>query len=261
MSVWEALILGIVQGATEFLPVSSSGHLVVGQELLGINAPGVGFEIAVHVATLLSVVVVYRERLLRLLGDALKGVRSAWAYVGMLVIATIPAAVVGLGFEDRISALFDAPWTVAVAFAVTGGLLWSTRRALARDPSDAPTFQTATAMGLAQAFALIPGISRSGTTVVTGLWSKVDPKEAAAFSFLMSIPAISGAAILKAPEILESGDLALQPLIVGGIAAAVTGVLAIRSFVALLDKRSFYQFAFYLWPVAALFLIYLRLRG
>ena len=261
MSAWEALILGVIQGATEFLPVSSSGHLVVGQELLGINAPGVGFEIAVHVATLLSVMLVYRERLIGLARDSLRGDRAAWAYVGMLVVATIPAAVVGLGWEDQIGELFDAPEVVAFAFVITGCLLWSTRGALRREPSDRPTFGTAAIMGLAQAFALVPGISRSGSTVVAGLWSKVDPKEAAAFSFLMSMPAIAGAAVLKTPEILESGELALQPLLIGGVAAALTGVLAIRSFVALLAKRSFYQFAFYLWPAAILFFFYLRMRG
>lgn len=257
MTLWDALILGIIQGATEFLPVSSSGHLVLGQTLLGVEAPGVAFEIVVHVATLISVLVVYRQRIARLVTDAVRGQRDAWSYIGLLVLATIPAAVIGLGFEDRIAALFEDPRAVALAFLVTGALLWSTRRALERGADRHPRVGSALAMGFAQSFALIPGISRSGSTVVAGLWARVDPTEAAAFSFLMSIPAIAGAAVLKAPDVMAAGGDALAPLLVGGLAAALTGVLAIRSFVALLRRRAFHQFALYLWPLGILFLIYL----
>ncbi|MEZ4414385.1 MAG: undecaprenyl-diphosphate phosphatase [Gemmatimonadota bacterium] len=261
MTVWEALLLGFVQGATEFLPVSSSGHLVLGQTLLGIRAPGVAFEIVVHVATLLSVIIVYRGRLSGLALDALRGRRSAWAYIGLLVVATIPAALLGLRFKEPIEALFESPEAVAVAFLVTGVLLWSTRRALARGAGAHPGLGSAVAMGLAQAFALVPGISRSGSTVVAGIWSRVEPHEAAAFSFLMSIPAIAGAAVLMWPEVQASGAVDWKPLAAGGLAAAITGVLAIRTFVAMLKREAFHRFALYLWPLGLLFYLYLKVAG
>lgn len=259
MSLWEAIVLGIVQGATEFLPVSSSGHLVLTQELMGLAIPGVVFEVAVHLATLVSILLVYRERVGRLLTGTLRREREALQYVGLLVVATIPAAVLGILFKDAIEAIFDDPMVAGVAFLVTGGLLWTTRGALKRNPQADPTLRTALLMGFAQAFALFPGISRSGTTVVAGLWGGVAGREAAAFSFLMAVPAIAGAAVLQLPE-LQGAGVPLTPLLAGSVAAAVTGVLAIRSFVVLLQKQAFHRFSFYLWPLGVAFLLYLSLR-
>lgn len=262
MTWWEALVLGIVQGATEFLPVSSSGHLVVSQELLGVHVDGVFFEVAVHVATLASIVLVYRERLSGLVRGVLTGERSALAYVGMLVAATIPAAVVGLAFEDRLERLFDTPVVPGVAFLVTGLWLWSSRRPLEGDPRGAPTMRTAIVMGVVQCLALVPGISRSGSTVVAGLWLGLAPAEAAAFSFLMAIPAIGGAAVLQVPDVLAGPpEVGATAVVVGGVAAAITGVLAIRIFVRMLRDRSFHHFAVYLWVVGIAFLSWLVLRG
>lgn len=256
MSLWEAIVLGIVQGATEFLPVSSSGHLVMSQELLGIVIPGILFEVAVHLATLVSIVVVYRQRLAELVVGCLRGDKEALSYAGLLVLATIPAAVLGLFFEDAVSAAFDDPAVTGVALLVTGGLLWSTRWATARKPEGRPTVRSALLMGFAQAFALIPGISRSGSTVVAGLWGGVAGREAAAFSFLMAIPAILGAAVLKLPDVQGTG-LSTAALAAGSLAAGITGVAAIRVFVALLRKQAFHRFAYYLWPVGIAFLVYL----
>ena len=259
MTIWEAILLGIVQGATEFLPVSSSGHLVVAQELMNVQIPGILFEVAVHLATLLSILLVYRERVTRLALGCLRGEGDSWRYVGLLVLATIPAAVLGLFFEDAISSFFDDPAVVGWAFLVTGGLLYSARAALKREPSAEPSVGTALLMGVAQGFALIPGISRSGSTVVAGLWGGVAGREAAAFSFLMAVPAILGAAILKLPDAQAAG-LSLGALLAGSVAAAVTGVVAIRSFVALLRRQTFHSFAYYLWPAGVGFLLYLALR-
>ncbi|HSM04878.1 MAG TPA: undecaprenyl-diphosphate phosphatase [Longimicrobiales bacterium] len=256
MTLWEAIVLGIVQGATEFLPVSSSGHLVMSQELLGVEVPGILFEVAVHLATLISILVVYRKRVADLVVGCLRGERDSLGYAGLLVLATIPAAVLGLFFEDAISAAFDDPAITGIAFLVTGGLLWSTRTAVARGPEARPTVRTALLMGFAQAFALIPGISRSGSTVVAGLWGGVAGREAAAFSFLMAVPAILGAALLKLPGV-DSTGLPLTVLMGGAVAAALTGILAIRVFVAFLRKQAFHRFAYYLWPVGIAFLAYL----
>lgn len=261
MTVWEALILGFVQGATEFLPVSSSGHLVVAQELLDVHVDGVLFEVAVHVATLFSIALVYRGRIVELIVGMIRRESDAWGYVGMLVLATLPAALVGLGFKDQLEALFDDPVVPGVAFLVTAALLWSSRAALARNPAAKPVARVALLIGLAQAFALIPGISRSGSTVVAALWLGVAPAEAAAFSFLMALPAIAGAAVLQIPDMMAGPpDVTAAALLAGGVAAAITGVLAIRTFVEMLRRRSFHQFAWYVAPLGVVFLIWLALR-
>jgi undecaprenyl-diphosphatase len=269
MSLLDALILGLIQGFTEFLPVSSSGHLVIGQALLGIRVPGVAFETAVHVATLLSVLLVFRKRVGALVVGAVRGEAGAWRYLGLLALATLPAVVVGLGARHTLEGLFEAPQVAGVALLITGGFLWTSRGAMARNPTAEPGVREAFLMGLAQAFAIIPGISRSGATVVAGLWLGVEAEEAATFSFLMAVPAIMGAAGLQLPELMGGGEglgeatggLGVGPLVLGGLVAAAAGVLAIRTFVAMLKRRSFHRFAPYCWLVGSLFLIYLFSSG
>lgn len=306
MTWWEALVLGVVQGVTEFFPVSSSGHLVMTQELLGIRLPGIGFEIVVHVATLLSVLIVYRERVISLCAGCIRREREAWEYVGWLVVATIPAVVVVLAIGDWMEARFDDPAFSGTMLLVTGSFMWSTRwvqgrdfrpvelvpivaalgvsvlagtavafvgvlgllavlmaagRMLARGGEVRPRvgWDGAALMGIAQSVAIFPGISRSGSTVVTGLWRRIDPVVAAEFSFLMSVVAILGAAVQKAPEMIEEGfAVAPLPLLIGFAAAAASGVVAIRFFVALLKRQNFYAFAWYCWVAGALFLWYVR---
>jgi undecaprenyl-diphosphatase len=260
MSGWESLLLGVVQGATEFLPVSSSGHLVILQTVLGITVPGVLFEVVVHVATLLSILLVYRVRVSDLVKGMLKLSRDAWQYVGLVALATVPAGLVGVLWKDRIEALFESPVVPGVALVVTGLFLWTTRRALGGAVADHPGVAAAVLIGLAQAAALVPGISRSGSTVVAALWLGVSAPEAAAFSFLMAVPAIGGAAVLQLPGIAAGAGPGVLPLVVGGIAAAVTGVVAIRTFVAMLASRSFHLFAPYCWVVGSAYLLYIAIR-
>ncbi len=260
MTLWEAIVLGVVQGATEFLPVSSSGHLVLVQELMGLRIPGVGFEVAVHLATLVSIMIVYRQRITDLIIGVFGRDGTALKDLGLLIVATLPAAVLGILFKDRLEALFDTPWVPAVAFLVTGALLWTTRGALLRKPDGkVDTVRLALLIGFAQAFALLPGISRSGSTVVMALWLGVAGREAAAFSFLMAVPAIGGAALLSIPDLTGGAGVSGTMLIAGGIAAAATGILAIRSFIALLRQQRFYYFSFYLWGLGVAFLLYLRI--
>ncbi|MDA0328999.1 MAG: undecaprenyl-diphosphate phosphatase [Gemmatimonadetes bacterium] len=260
MELWEALVLGFVQGATEFLPVSSSGHLVIAQALLEIQVPGVAFEVAVHLATLISIVFFYRSRVLELVRGALSGDRDSYRYLGLLVVATIPAGLLGVLARDRIEALFDNPYAPGFALLATGAFLWSSKATAPESGAKSPTWVAAVLIGLAQAFALIPGISRSGATVVAALWLGLEAREAAAFSFMMAIPAIGGAAILQLPELTGGGGLPMTVLLVGGVVAAVTGVLAIRTFVAVLARRSFHFFAPYCWAVGAAYLAFLVLR-
>ena len=260
MELWEALILGLVQGATEFLPVSSSGHLVLAQELLGVRVEGVFFEVAVHVATLISILLVYRARLVELAQGVIARRPEALRYVGFVALATLPAALIGVGFQDTLEAIFDTPDVVAGAFLVTGVVLWSSRVPLRRGLEQALTSRIAIAIGLAQCLALVPGISRSGSTVVAALWLGVAPVEAAAFSFLMAIPAIGGAAVLQAPDLISgTPGLSVLALLAGSAAAAVSGVAAIVVFVRLLERKSFYRFAPYLWALGVAFFAWLRL--
>ncbi len=263
MTFWEAVFLGALQGASEFLPVSSSGHLVMGQALLGLDLPGILFEVVVHVATLLSVLVVYRRRLFELgRGALIERSKTAWRYIGYLVLGTLPVAVIGLAFGDEIEQLFASPWVVGVALLVTGAILLSSRWALRR-PMDAELgVRIALLIGISQCLALTPGISRSGTTVVVALWLGVSPVEAAAFSFLLSIPAIGGAAILSFPDLMDGVEaIGARPLLGAAIVAAVVGVLAIRTFVAMLRNRSFPAFAGYCAAVGTAFLVWLGLSG
>jgi undecaprenyl-diphosphatase len=306
----EALLLGVIQGLTEFFPVSSSGHLVLGQTVLGLEIPGIVFDVAVHVATLISVIFVYRRRLFQLLmGMTTKGPEGSWPYLLKLGAATVPAAIVGLSLQAYFEARFDDPIFAATMILVTGTIVWSSRWALGtqrlglmdavpllvaagisvyagtivpflgvlaleaaimaiarstatmevasveREVKD-PSWSGAVLMGVAQAIAIFPGISRSGSTVITGLWRRIDPVVAAEFSFLMSIPAILGAAVLQIPEALNAEiGVSTGALIVGFLAAAASGILAIKFFVALLRRRNFYVFAYYCWAVGALFLL------
>ncbi|MDE3001798.1 MAG: undecaprenyl-diphosphate phosphatase [Gemmatimonadota bacterium] len=262
MSLWESLILGIIQGATEFLPVSSSGHLVIAQNLLAVSIEGVAFEVAVHLATLVSILLVYRSRVTELVGGMLTGERAAFEYAGLVIVATIPAGILGVFAKDRVEALFDNPIVPGVALIVTGAILWSSRSPIERAKSERPTWQMALVIGLAQAFALIPGISRSGSTVVAAVWLGLEAREAAAFSFMMAVPAIAGAAVLQVPDVGAGGPegLSVSILLLGGIASGVTGVLAIRTFVAMLARRSFHFFAPYCWVIGALYLAFVTLR-
>lgn len=262
IELWEAIVLGIVQGATEFLPVSSSGHLVITQALLGLDIPGISFEIAVHLATLVSIALVYRSRITDLTTGALGGDREAWEYIGLVTVATLPVVIVGLGWRDQIEVLFDDSIVPGVALIVTGALLWSSRSALERAVATRPGWGAAVLIGIAQAFALVPGISRSGTTVVVAMWLGLQAREAAAFSFLMAIPAVGGAAVLLARD-LSGGALDAIPavtILAGSVAAGVTGVLAIRTFVAMLARRSFHFFAPYCWTIGLAWLAFVLLR-
>lgn len=262
MSVLEAVFLGVIQGAAEFLPVSSSGHLVMAQVVLDIEIPGVVFEVAVHVATLVSVLLVYRTRVTDLALGALTGDGQAYRYIALLAVATVPAGLLGVLARDRIEALFESPFAPGVALLVTGAFLWSSRAPLARADAPRPGWIAALLIGVAQAFALVPGISRSGATVVAALWLGIEAREAAAFSFLMVVPAIAGAAVLQIPDVqgVAGTGLSVAAIAAGSVVAGVVGVLAIRTFVAMLARRSFHFFAPYCWGVGVAYLLFLTLR-
>lgn len=257
MSPLEAILLGLVQGLTEFLPVSSSGHLVMVQTLMGLTRDGLLFEVTVHVATLASVLIFYRRRIAELVVGVLRGQRDAWRYGGKLVVATLPVIAAVLGGGDLLEAQFDAPQVAGVCLLITGAVLFSTRFTAAKARATEPSWTAAVLIGCAQAFAILPGISRSGTTVAMALALGVSPLAAAEFSFLMGVAAISGAAIRTVPALSMTLPGEVAGLAIGGAVALVSGVAAISIFVRLLRTQSFHLFAYYAWAAGAAFLLWL----
>lgn len=254
MTWWQAVVLGVVQGLTEFLPVSSSGHLVLAERLAGVTTPGVFVEVALHVATLGSVFVVYGRRIVELGQGLLTGNSGHRAYVWLLVLATIPAGLVGVLFGDVVERAFDSLLAVGVAFLLTGTILWLTRRA--GGSREAPSAAGALGVGLMQALAIFPGVSRSGSTVAAGLWFGLDAQRAAEFSFLMAVPTIAGAAALELREAAATAStVGVGPLLAGCAAAFLSGIWAIRFLVALLRRGRFYAFAPYCWLLGLLTLV------
>ncbi len=250
----EAAVLGVVQGLTEFFPVSSSGHLAMFQALFGGRERGdLLFEVAVHVATLVAIVFFYRFRIRTLATGILLGDRAALAYVAKLVLATLPSIVIGLTLKDEIEAQFSNPLFVALALIATGAIVFSSRWTLQRARLESPGWGAALMIGLAQALAILPGISRSGSTVALALALGIAPRAAAEFSFLMGIIAISGAAVLMIPNLQEADSGALLSLGIGGATALASGVLAIWLFVRMLDRSLFHYWAWYCWIVGGAF--------
>lgn len=251
-----AAILGVVQGLTEFLPVSSSGHLVLFQRWLPVSGDHVAFDLALHIGTLLPVFVVYRADLMRIVTDAVRGEgppsqRPGLRLLAFIVLGSVPTAIIGLLFEDWFEAAFSNPFSVGIAFAVTGTVLFLTRYAPAGG-TDLTTMKPGQALlvGLAQGIAITPGISRAGSTIAAGMFLGLRRDLAARYSFLLSIPAILGAFLLKLGD-LHASDAQLAPLLVGFVAAAASGYVALRVLLKVVDSGDFGRFAWYLWAVAA----------
>ncbi len=254
MSELEALWLGIVQGLTEFFPVSSSGHLVVFQTMLDVHLEGLLFDVAVHVATVVAIVLFYHRRIGTLIVGVLARDRGALRYVGKLALATLPVVGVGLAARDLITAQFSSPTLVAVLLIVTGGVVWTTRFTRKENGLEEPGWGAALLIGLAQACAILPGISRSGSTVAAALALGIAPAAAAEFSFLLGVIAVSGAAALVLPDLRYAAPEALSAVTVGSAAALVSGCLAIWLFLKMLASNTFHYFAWWAWLAGGAFL-------
>ena len=262
-------MLGLVQGLTEFLPVSSSGHLVLVQHLLGITTPQVLFDVVVHLGTLFAVVVAVWRDVVAVVRGVLAWpsglgrtpVDGAKAQDGRLAVwvalGTVPAALVGLFLADPVEALFGSVRVVGAALLVTAGLLVAAERAPAGSATLAEVGPgRALVIGLAQAVAVVPGISRSGATISAGMMAGVEREAAARFSFLLSVPTIAGAGVLVALK-GAAGELAspgVGPLVVGFASAALAGYAAIRLLLATLRRGRLRWFAAYVAVVGALVL-------
>jgi undecaprenyl-diphosphatase len=256
VTVWQGVILGLVQGLTEFLPVSSSGHLRILEVVTGVRTPGVFVEVALHVATLGSVLVVYGGRLWQIVRGVVALEAQALRTTGLLLIATIPAGVLGALFHRQVEEAATSLVLIGIAFLITGCVNWSTRR-LAGTRSE-PTVPGAVAIGFAQSVAAVfRGISRSGSTVAAGLWCGLSPIAAAEFSFLLAVPVIAGAALLESRHIVTGvAAVGALPLAVSFVIAFATGLWSIRFLVRLLKKGRFYAFAPYNWAIGLLTIAY-----
>ncbi|MFT5481598.1 MAG: undecaprenyl-diphosphatase [Halieaceae bacterium] len=249
----DAILLGIVQGFTEFLPVSSSGHLVIAQNLLGVSpGGGIVFEVALHLATLLAIMVFYRSRVGDLFVGVLSGRADAWRYTGKLLVATLPAVAVALLLREWIESHFSSLPLVGGCLMITGCIVWTTRFTLSQGGAEEPGWRAALLIGTVQAIAILPGISRSGSTVAAALALGMSPLAAAEFSFMLGMIAMAGAGVLLLPELSASSGAALDAILIGGVAALVSGLLALWAFVWLLRTQRFYLFAWYAWGVGAL---------
>ena len=252
--MFESIILGLLQGLAEFLPISSSGHLVLGHELLGMNEAGMFFDIMLHAGTLLSIFVVFHKKITDIIVGCLRRDREQLREAGFIILASIPTALIGLGFKDALESLFENPRAVCVAELFTGLLLFTS-----------------------QGIACIPGISRSGSTISAMMFMGVNRKYAGEFSFLMSIPAVGGAALLdcikwikcqsmtpekallnpeKALKCVDAGGFTPE-LLVGMVVAFVFGVIALKWLMNFVQKGKFQHFAWYVWAVGILGLIFL----
>jgi len=266
-TTFQALVLGLLQGLGEFLPISSSAHLALAPWLLHWPDPGLAFDVALHFGTLVAVLWYFRHEWVSL-------ARAAWQIVTTrrivtieqrralyVIIATIPGGIFGLLLEKKAETTLRNPALIATALIIMGVILWVVDRVRpeARDMNQLRT-SDAIWIGLAQAFALIPGVSRSGATITAGRGLGLDRNGAAAFSFLLSMPIIAAAAILKVPHVLRESGLS-TPLVVGVLASAVSGWFAISALLKYVSRHSYGAFALYRVVVGAIVLVIYFARG
>jgi len=236
MSYSQAIFLAIIQGLTEFLPVSSSGHLVIFQKLFNLAEPPVLFDVLVHVGTLGAILVYFRKALIKV------SRKTIW----LIIIGTIPAAIVGLFLQSYISQIFNSLKLVGVSLLVTAGLLLLSQRFKSLNRRfNSVKWQDAIFVGCFQALAIIPGISRSGSTIVSSLWRKFDRKTAFQFSFYLAIPAILGALVLQTPDLVYSPCGYLGQGILGMLIAGLVGYGALKLLEKTLLSAKFWLFGIY----------------
>ena len=245
-----AILLGLVQGLTEFLPVSSSGHLILVQALLGVEGNLLLFDVFVHIGTLVAVFVVFWQDIWAILRRPLQKL------TGLIIVACIPAGLMGLLLDDLFEKLFSSVIVVAIALVITGVLLLVSDRFRGQKNLTNMKYTDALLIGISQGIAITPGLSRSGTTIFGALLCGLRREDAAKFSFLISIPVILGAGLKEGLSMVSSGIEVFEwTYVVGALVAAVSGYVAIRFFIRLLQKGSLRYFSYYVWILAAIVLI------
>lgn len=281
ITIIQAIILGIVQGLTEFLPVSSSAHLVLVPQLINVNyanpAQAVAFDTLLHVGTLLAVIAYFWKDIIHIItglissildifrGKFITGLREdpSKRLTWLLVIGTIPAAIAGVLLNDQFEALFNNYAAVGFFLLITGVLLWISERMKGGGDKQVKdmTFKNALAIGIFQAFAIAPGISRSGSTIAAGLLSGLERELAARYSFLLAIPVIAGAALVQVKSIGAGLEANTAALLAGFLAALIVGFLSIKLLLKLIKERSLMIFAYYCWIIGAATLIVSYMYG
>jgi undecaprenyl-diphosphatase len=258
MSIIEALVLGLVQGLTEFIPVSSSGHLLITHEIFGSSENTLSFDVALHVGTLLALLIYFRKELIGLAKNVFSK-NTEGRLARLLIVATIPAVIVGLLFSGYIDDNLRTPTVVAVALIVAGIImLFADKVSKNNKDNKEVTTKQGLIVGVVQSFALIPGVSRSGATMTAGLFAGLGRVQAARFSFLLAVPIIAGSAfgiLLKDGGDGSTGGIQLA---VGMIAAFMSGMFAIKFMLGVIGKVGLKPFAYYRFAVAVLVLIFLR---
>ncbi len=255
MSYFEAIVLGVVQALTEFLPVSSSGHLVLVQAWFGEREVDVLLNVLLHTATMVAVVVYFRREIFELVAG-LAG-RSGYVppfagyerkAVWLIVLANIPTAVIGLAVDRLLEDAVSTPLFVGFMLLATGALLWLGRNRSPTRTIGEMTVVDALLIGIAQGVAVLPGLSRSGSTIVAAILLGVERTLAAKFSLLISIPAITGATLLEALDVDTVSSLSIGPYLAGMALAGIVGYGAIHLIIVLVQERAFFRFAYYVWP-------------
>lgn len=246
MTIYQSLILGLIQGLTEFLPVSSSGHLVIAQHLLNISIPPVVFDVLVHLATALAIVVVIFKDLIKITSKQIR----------FILLASLPAGLVGFFLNSYTETLFSSLPLVGLALLVTSVILFSTKL-IQTKKFKVRNLKNTFLIGLAQALAIIPGISRSGSTIVTGLHLGLKPTTAFNFSFLLSLPAIIGAQLLQLDKLALLPSSQLPTLLIGFLTAFISGFFALKLLKKFVLKGNLHYFGYYCLVIGLLTLFIL----
>jgi undecaprenyl-diphosphatase len=260
LNAFQAVLLGLIQGLTEFIPVSSSGHLVIVQYFLNIKEEQLLFNVVVHLGTLIPIFIVYRHDILEILKFK-KERRKETLYI---LLAIIPTGIIGILFEDFFESLFSNPYLTSLMLIVTGLILYITEMMDGGNKElEELKFWQPILVGIAQGGAIIPGISRSGSTIAASLFQGLNRETAARFSFLKSIPVIGGAGFLQFLNVLESGKTAIGAdiLIIGLLSAAISGYLAIKILLKVLKEKKLNYFSYYCWTAALVVVLLTYFKG
>lgn len=262
MTIGQAIVLGLCQGLGEFLPISSSAHLVLIPWLFHWEDPGLTFDIALHIGTLIAVIIYFWKDWLRLVTQGFTAPRTTDGRLfWYLVIATVPGAIVGYALEQKAETIFRTPLLIAVSLIVMGAILfWAESKSAKKDDLKNITLRTSFLIGLSQALAIIPGVSRSGITITTGLLSGLNREAAARFSFLLSTPIILGAAIIKVPHLVRQPGMINTNFLIGMVVACITGIASISFLLRYIQTKTFLPFVWYRFAIGALVIIIINIR-
>ena len=252
MTLSEAIILGSIQGITEFLPISSSGHLVIAQSLLGLKLPGNIIEVVTHLGTLFSVIVVFKKDIMQLLCDLNNPLTKK--YILFLFIGTIPALIIGLSTKSIILLFFESIKMVSFSLIFTGLILYLSQKRNRK--KSLISYKNSLLIGISQALAIMPGISRSGITISTAILLGMNAKEAARFSFLLAIPAISGAGIITSIDMIDQPvQISYQIMFAALVSSFVVGYISLKWFLGILENGKLHFFGFYCIAIGLIILI------